>query len=687
MIFRPAKPERRLLVLLSLASAMLVVPSHVQALPRDASTPDITAVNAAGSAVVSDPFTRTLSSGWGSSPVGGTYTLSGGASSFSVATDRGHMVVPAANTTRAAYLPSAARDLDARVQVNTDRLASGANHYAYLLLRRSSGGEYVAKLYFAPDGGIFIQLSRVSGGETPLTAPFRLPGITHAAGQQIWLRSSAVGGGPTRLSVKAWKAGLTEPPSWQLTATDSTAGLQGEGSIGLRAHVASGAINVPVRFSFDDFSVERADCPQPSSPPTKPYDAGLTAPFQCPDPVSGRSLDVRSYGATPNNSADDDAPAIRAAISAARAGDEVLLPGGTLHLKSGQINLKTGVSLRGQGRGATVLGAMYSSLTAVIYVPAGATNLRISDFAVRRVSGSYDAAVRLGNGRWDSNNSTYPIVSRVAIEGLLVEGHRRMGILLENTQHVLVRDNIVRAATALGGGGSGYGVSINFDRSSNNWVTGNQVGPTIRHAYLLAYRAHHNLLEHNTATGTTQDAFDLHGEDEYSNELRHNTVTDCQRLDPATGALTYPAGFGLGEVPAAGSAGMNYHDVTGPHNWIHHNTVRGCYAGVRSNNTNYTYIEDNVLHDNDVGIRIGDLRPSHFSRALRNDVRNNNVGLYLGEADDTIVRLNTSTTNSSRGLDVQAAAARYLITDNDFRSNGAPVRLLSSIGTYANNLE
>jgi nitrous oxidase accessory protein NosD len=331
---------------------------------------------------------------------------------------------------------------------------------------------------------------------------------------------------------------------------------------------------------------------------------------------------------------------------------------------------------------------MYTSaVTAVLHVPPGAGNLRISDFAIRRVSGSYDAAVRLGNGYWDTNNSNAPLVTRVTVENLLVEGHRRMAILLENVQHVLVRNNHIRNATALGGGGSGYGISINFDRSSNNWITGNRVGPTIRHAYLLAYRAHHNLFEHNLATGTTEDAFDLHGEDEYSNEFRHNTVDDCARTNPETGALTYPAGFGLGEVPSSGSSGMNYHDITGPHNWIHHNTVTGCYAGVRVNNTNATYIEDNVLHDNEVGVRVGDLRPAHFSRVMRNDIRNNRSGIFLGNADDTRVRYNTSTANLGRGLDVTSTANRYTITDNDFRANGAPVRLSSSDGTFSSNLE
>ena len=52
-------------------------------------------------------------------------------------------------------------------------------------------------------------------------------------------------------------------------------------------------------------------------------------------------------------------------------------------------------------------------------------------------------------------------------------------------------------------------------------------GPAMRHGVLLQYSAHHNLAESNTVVRTTYDAFDLHGEDEYGNELRSNVAENC----------------------------------------------------------------------------------------------------------------------------------------------------------------
>jgi parallel beta-helix repeat protein len=399
-------------------------------------------------------------------------------------------------------------------------------------------------------------------------------------------------------------------------------------------------------------------------------------------------LDVTDYGATPNDDSNDDSIGIKAAISAAQPGSQVYLPAGRYTLRAGSIPLKTGVSLRGAGRAATVLETnMTTTVSTLFYASPGATDFHVSDFTVRRGGGiAVQLVIKLGNGRWDSDNTSYALVERVVLARLDISGFERMAIVLENTRNVMVWNNQLHDATALGGGGQGYGVSINFDRASNNWIVGNTVGPFIRHAFVLSYRTHHNLLELNDTRGTTQDAFDLHGEDEYNNELRSNRVVDCARTDPFTGAKTYPAGFGVGESPTASSgSGMAAHDRSGPRNWIHHNTVdAGCYSGIRINNTNGTLVEDNTVTGNQYGIRIGDLNASHGTTVLRNVFTGNTVGINAGTAEDTIVSGNTATDNTWFGLDFSSAAVNYSITDNDLRRN--QVRLLSPNGVYSGNL-
>ena len=414
-------------------------------------------------------------------------------------------------------------------------------------------------------------------------------------------------------------------------------------------------------------------------------DVGLSG-FVCASAPTGAAIDVRDYGATPNDDSNNDTIAIQAAINAASAGSEVYVPAGRYTLRTGGIALKSGVSLRGESRGATVFVTNMSATVQYLFQAfPGTTNVRLTDFTVRLGAGTpVDMVVRLGSGRWDTDNTQYSLVERFTIARLAISGFQRMGISLENTRHVLVWNTDISNATAQGGGGQGYGITLNFDRASENWIVGNSIGPAIRHAVLLQYRTHNNLVELNTTNGTTQDAFDLHGEDEHRNELRFNVVASCSRIDPATGATTYPSGFGVGESPASGTTGMAAHDATGPFNWIHHNEVRaGCFGGIRINNTDNTFVEDNTLTGNAFGIRVGDLNASNHTWIMSNTVSGNIVGILLGAADSVLMRGNSSKGNSGYGLDVSSTANGYTITNNDFRLN--PFRLTSSDGIFRDN--
>lgn len=419
-----------------------------------------------------------------------------------------------------------------------------------------------------------------------------------------------------------------------------------------------------------------ATTPAAATPASLPssYDSGLTVPFAYPDQASGRTLNVLSYGATPNSSSNNDATAIQAAITAAVPGDKVYLPNGTYHLSS-TINLKSGVSLIGQSRDATVLAGTYrTGPDAVVSAAPGVTNLTVSGFKITRASGSaYSAGIRLGN-------TSGTQVTRIVVRDVMVEKHERFGIQLQNARHVLVENNIVRNASALDGNGSGYGVVIDQGASENNWVRNNLIGPVIRHGILLQYSAHHNLIEHNTVTGAVSGALDLHGEDEYSNEIRYNKVTDCVR----NGTTVSPNGGGIEVGEFSGVAGTTtMHDNSGPHNWIHHNEVSNCTYGLRIvNNTNYTYVEDNTFHSNSTAGVLADLAPLHHLYILRNNIYNNGNGIALFKVTQVAVQGNTVIRNGDYGLYTDPGTTGYVITGNTIADNKRNVALGSPGGTF-----
>jgi parallel beta-helix repeat protein len=405
-------------------------------------------------------------------------------------------------------------------------------------------------------------------------------------------------------------------------------------------------------------------------------DAGLSTAFVYPAPPSGRTLNVVTYGATPNNSSNDDVPAIQKAVNAAAAGDEVYIPDGTYDLKGkASINLKTGVSVRCQSQNAVLAGRYAWTPHAVLYAAPGVNNLTLSNCKITKASGyTYDAGVRVGQ------LGTGPLTSRIAVKGMFIEKHQRWGVLLQNTYQVLVDGNTIKNASALGGGGSGYGVTIDQVRSTNNWVRNNTIGPVIRHGLLIQY-SHHNLLEQNIVTGAVSGAIDMHGEDEYSNEIRYNTVKDCVR----NGTSVSPNGAGIELGEWSGLAGLTLaHDNTGPFNWVHHNEVYNCTYGLRIlNNTNNTYVHDNYFHHNLLSGVQADVYPLHHLDLQRNTIQNNQDGIVLYRVDYATVQQNTITNNQRYGLWTDPGTIHYTITNNSIINNKTNVRLGSTNGTYS----
>jgi hypothetical protein len=404
---------------------------------------------------------------------------------------------------------------------------------------------------------------------------------------------------------------------------------------------------------------------------TLKYDAGLSGPFLHAAAVIGQTRSILSYGATSNNSSNDDAAAIRSAIAASGAGDEVYIPNGVYHIKARDIKLKTGVSIRGQSMPGAVLSAMFTDAgidnpnSQMFRAEQGVNNLTISNLRIEMSAGqSMEYGFYLGSGSATATN-----VSRIALRSVQVEDFEKFAIAIRNGDNILVQDSVLKNATALGGGGQGYGVMIGYDNSFNNWITGNTIGPIIRHAVVIQYRAHHNLIEENTAIENTLDAYDLHGEDEYSNEIRHNVAYGS-------------GGFGIG----IGNTGST-HDDSGPNNWIHHNEVYDSRGGVNVIlGSDQQYIEDNYFHDNsNEGILVNNGGGSDLW-FLRNTVTFNATGARIEDTTNLLMFDNTVTNNSGTGLIVGASTVAYGVFRNDLRNNSPAYQLDSLLGEFEDNL-
>ena len=208
---------------------------------------------------VADTFSRTASNGWGSAETGGAWTISGTASNFAVNNGSGAITIPAAGNTRLVYLGSTTRtDTDLRLTLSLDKVPTGNGAYLDVVGRRvSTNNEYRARLVMSSNGRITVQLTALKGTGSPVavaTAVTLPTSITYSAGSQLNVRMQVTGTSPTTVRLKVWPATQTEPTAWQTTGTDTYAGLQNPGAIGLTTYLSGSVTNAPVVVRLDNLT-------------------------------------------------------------------------------------------------------------------------------------------------------------------------------------------------------------------------------------------------------------------------------------------------------------------------------------------------------------------------------------------------------------------------------------------------
>ena len=209
----------------------------------------------------SDAFARTVSGGWGTADVGGAWSIPSAASSFGVDGSVGTISMTA-GAGRNVYLPGvAASSTDVALTISTDKAVTGGGVYVSPIGRRVAGaGEYRAKVRLLANGQVALALVRTSstGAETTIRAEATLAGLTASAGTQIRVRLQVTGTSPTTVRAKVWAATAPEPAAWAASVTDSTAGLQVAGSVGVNTYLSSSTTNAPLVVRVDDLAITPA---------------------------------------------------------------------------------------------------------------------------------------------------------------------------------------------------------------------------------------------------------------------------------------------------------------------------------------------------------------------------------------------------------------------------------------------
>ncbi len=239
----------------------------------------------------SDGFTRSVSDGWGSADLGGSWSVGGASAKYAVDGSAGLMTVPAAGRSAAAYLSEvSAVDQDLVFTFVPEKVADGGGTYLNVAVRGDASNAYRAKLLLRADGSVRVQLVRlVNGGQSTL-ATAEVPELSVAAGTQLRVRVQALGSEPTALAAKVWDAAGVEPAEWAVQASDATAALQGAGGLGMFVYVSGSATNAPITYRIDDVLAA----------------GGISDPNQAPQAEFTATVDTLSVALDASASSDPD---------------------------------------------------------------------------------------------------------------------------------------------------------------------------------------------------------------------------------------------------------------------------------------------------------------------------------------------------------------------------------------------
>jgi PKD repeat protein len=222
--------------------------------------------------LASDSFSRVETNGWGTAERGGSWTTSGGAAAFSA--DGGGKLAMQPSWSRQAYLPQV-KSTSARTSttVSWDKGFEGGPQSVTLIGRQVGDSYYGARVRVEAGGVVRLYILR---DETALGGSYVVPNYSYAPGDIIRLSLDVTGTDPTTVAATLWMNDAPMPAEPTLSGTDSTAGLQATGSVGLKVTTAAASVGERV-LTIDNFLVvDPGEQLAPNESPTARFTSDTT---------------------------------------------------------------------------------------------------------------------------------------------------------------------------------------------------------------------------------------------------------------------------------------------------------------------------------------------------------------------------------------------------------------------------
>jgi PKD repeat protein len=201
-----------------------------------------------------DAFARTVSSGFGTADQGGTWSAVTGGASGQVDGSTAVLSVPAGRSGTTTLSAVSTNSIDMTNTYTINENITGGGLYLGTIGRSTDNGDYRVRAKITSTGEVQLMGGRMVGGvNTVLGSRVTVPGLTYTPGTTLHMRVQVTGTGTTTIRGRIWADGDTEPSTWQVETTDTTAGLQTTGTVGTYAYLSGSATN-PVTIDIDNLT-------------------------------------------------------------------------------------------------------------------------------------------------------------------------------------------------------------------------------------------------------------------------------------------------------------------------------------------------------------------------------------------------------------------------------------------------
>jgi hypothetical protein len=238
---------------------------------------------ASNTVIASDSFNRTVSNGWGTADLGGSWTVLDTPANWSITPGAGSINVAATAQARGVLGSVAVQDVDLLAKMVVPRCSgSGTNCDAFVIGRYTGGSTPSYYRVGAVQGQgrstVFLRTQRSDG--TSLGSDLNT-GIAAANSVVLWLRVEFQGINPTAIRARAWLDGAVEPSTWLLNITDSNSVEQVVGAVGVRARNED--TTVSHTFQYESYQATALSSSTPTPTPS-PSPSSSPSPSASPSP-------------------------------------------------------------------------------------------------------------------------------------------------------------------------------------------------------------------------------------------------------------------------------------------------------------------------------------------------------------------------------------------------------------------